>query len=432
MSKNPSPKGSLLEDLKKRQLIADLTPTLNEALEQPITLYFGIDPTSDSLHLGSFLGVLMMERFRLAGHRPIALVGGATGMIGDPSGRSKERNLLDVKTLKHNFKSIRTQIQNLTEIPNSDFVDNRQWTEKIKVLDFLRDVGKHATVSQMISKESIKARMESADGISFTEFSYLLLQSYDFYWLNENMDCVLQIGGSDQWGNITAGIDLIRRKSGREAHGLTWHLIEKEDGQKFGKTAEGTIWLDENKTSPFNFYQYLVNLDDKTACMLLYWLTLSPCEELDEIVLSHNKNPQDRQAQQYLANWVTTYVHGEKAASEATASSKIAFTSGTLTVQELEALRGTMPETLISKTELEVPDILVELLIKTDLCSSKSDARRQIKQGAISVNGTVIKSGINNNAENNVEPDLSSADFIDGKYLLLGRGKRTKHLLVLK
>ncbi len=423
---------NLFADLKRRGLVADATPGLEELLSggsnsddaSSITLYLGIDPTSDSLHLGSLLGVIMLERFRLAGHRSIALVGGATGMIGDPSGRSKERNLLDKKTLEHNFKSIRAQIQHLTEIPKSDFLDNRQWTEKTSLLDFLRDVGKHATVNQMVAKESVKARMEGEDGISFTEFSYMLLQANDFYQLYEDEGCVLQVGGSDQWGNIVAGTDLIRRKSGGQAHALVWPLVERADGQKFGKTADGTVWLDAEKTTPFELYQYLFNLDDKAACQLLYWFTLVDCDELDDVVASHEKNPEARGVQKYLARWVTGAVHGEGVASEVEASSSLAFGSGVPTSDELDAMRGAVPETEISQADLEGDEALIEMLVATELCSSKSDARRQLEQGAISINGENTKVG-----------DFSGANPIAGKdsvsYFLVGRGKKKRHLLVL-
>ena len=413
----------LFDDLNARALVADMTPGLKGALEgqKPLTLYLGIDPTSDSLHLGSLVGILMLERFRLKGHRSLALVGGATGMIGDPSGRSKERNLLTPDILQHNFEAIKTQIQNLTEIPAEDFLDNRSWWNQMGALDFLRDVGKHATINQMTAKESVRSRMEGTEGISYTEFSYMLLQAYDFYWLHKEKDCVLQVGGSDQWGNITAGTDLIRRMSGSEAHGLTWPLLEKSDGQKFGKTADETIWLSPEKTSAFDFYQYLYNLEDQAATQLLFWLTFDPVDELKELTQSHLKKPEARKAQEHLASQVTSYVHGPQSAQQAADASKAVFSEAMPAAKDLKALSQSMPHTQVSASSLKEPEALVGLLVASQLCSSKGDARRQLKQGGISINGSKVSS-----------PDMDGVEPIDGSYFLLGKGKRQRHLVILK
>ena len=276
----------LLDDLRARGLVHDHTDesALREMLESgPVTLYCGIDPSADSLHVGHLVAVLVLRRFQKAGHRPLALVGGATGMVGDPSGRSDERNLLDGATLEANVAGIQAQLESLFDFSGDSaarLVNNYDWTRDVSLLDFLRDVGKHMTINQMVAKDSVRSRMEGDQGISFTEFSYMLLQAFDYWWQFEHYDCRLQVGGSDQWGNITAGIDLVRRRSGATVHGLTWPLMTRADGQKFGKTAEGTVWLDPGRTLPFEFHQYLMNTDDRDAERLLLQLTLLPVAEV--------------------------------------------------------------------------------------------------------------------------------------------------------
>ncbi len=275
---------SLLDDLITRGLVHDTTDrdALRERLEAgPITLYHGIDPTAPSMHIGNFVGILALRRFQDAGHNVIALVGGATGMIGDPGGRSEERNLLDEDTLATNIAGIRSQVERLVDFDKgAQLVSNYDWTKDMLVLDFLRDVGKHVTVNQMVARDSVKSRMEGEHGISYTEFSYMLLQAMDFHWLNTNMDCEMQIGGSDQWGNIAQGVDLIRRREGSKAHGLTWPLITRADGQKFGKSVSGAIWLDAELTSPYEFHQYWTNTDDRDVERFLMQLTLLPSRRL--------------------------------------------------------------------------------------------------------------------------------------------------------
>ena len=311
----------LLADLDARGLIHDSTDRERLAARLasgPITLYHGIDPSADSLHTGNLIGLMMLRRFQLAGHRPIALAGGATGMIGDPGGRSEERNLLDEDTLRANVAAIKAQIARvLGDEGEWQLVDNYEWTRDVPLLAFLRDVGKHVTVNQMMARESVRARLESEHGISFTEFSYMLLQANDYWWLHEHEGCELQIGGSDQWGNILSGVDLIRRRSGVAVHALCWPLLTAADGTKLGKTTGARIWLDPDRTSPFELFQHFVQTDDRQVRQLLLWLTLLPVEEIDEVVRRHEQAPQHREAQRLLAREVVTLVHGPDAAAGA-------------------------------------------------------------------------------------------------------------------
>ena len=304
-----------LDDLQARGLVHDSTDldALAERLDAgPIRLYYGCDPSAPSLHAGNLIGLLVLRRFAEAGHRPVALVGGATGMVGDPGGRSEERNLLDDETLAANVAGIRRQVEAVVGSV-ADVVDNRDWTVGMGVLEFLRDVGKHVTVNQMLAKESIKARVDSEHGISYTEFSYMLLQANDYWHLHEAEDVELQIGGSDQWGNIVAGVDMIRRRSQASVHAFTWPLMTRADGAKFGKSAGGAIWLDADQTSPYAFFQYWMNVDDRDVEKFLLQLTLLPVREIRDLVTVHSDNPQERRAQRRLAHEVTAIVHGAEA-----------------------------------------------------------------------------------------------------------------------
>ena len=337
---------AIIDDLLARGLVQDSTDlaALRERLDRgPMTLYVGFDPSADSLHIGHLVPLLMLRRFQDAGHLPIALAGGATGMIGDPGGRSEERNLLDGETLSRNTAAIKVQLSAFLDFEPGPFqarlVDNRDWTEPIGVIDFLRDVGKHVTVNYMLAKESVKTRVASEHGISFTEFSYMLLQANDFRWLHEHLDCELQAGGSDQWGNITAGIDLIRRSAGASVHGLTLPLIKRSDGEKFGKSADGALWLDPERTSPSALYQYFVNLPDADVEPYLLVLTLLPVEEVRAVAAQHAKAPEKRAGQRRLAWEICALIHGAAAAGEAAAAST-GFTTatGALTAEQLAAL----------------------------------------------------------------------------------------------
>ncbi|MEY2437994.1 MAG: tyrosyl-tRNA synthetase, partial [Acidimicrobiaceae bacterium] len=412
----------LLADLDARGLVHDTTD--REALaarlaEGPITVYHGMDPSADSLHTGNLIGLIALRRFQLAGHRPIALAGGATGMVGDPSGRSGERNLLDEETLRANVEAIKAQIARvLGPIGDWELVDNYDWTSKLTLLDFLRDVGKHATVNQMIARESVKARMASEHGISYTEFSYMLLQAHDYWWLHQHRGCELQIGGSDQWGNILSGVDLIRRRDGVAVHALSWPLLEAPDGTKLGKTTGARIWLDPARTSPYQLFQHFLNTDDRQVRQMLLWFTLLPVEEIDALVAAHEVAPERREAQRVLAREVTGLVHGADEAARAESGGRDWDENRDPSV--LAAREGTIDTTYLGSqpASLEV----VPLLVQTGLAASRSAATRLIKQGGVSVGDERV-----------TDPALviDPAVFVDGRWLMLGVGKRQRHLLVL-
>jgi tyrosyl-tRNA synthetase len=416
----------LLADLRARGLVHDHTD--EDALATrlaagPVTVYSGFDPTADSLHIGNLVPLLLLRRFQAAGHRPIALAGGATGMIGDPGGRTEERQLLGPEQLDANLAGIRAQLERLLEFGDAGalLVDNRTWTEPLSVLEFLRDVGKHVTVNAMLAKESVKARVESEHGISFTEFSYMLLQANDYRWLHEHHGCELQVGGSDQWGNITAGIDLVRRTTGDHVHGLTVPLIMRSDGQKFGKSQEGNVWLSAEKTSPYRFYQYWIQLPDADVDRFLRQLTLLPLDEVEAIVAEHAQSPERRQGQQRLAAELTTLVHGEEAVRAAAEASEVLF-AGSGAPPSAEALAMLVDEVPTSRQgSLGEGDDLVTLLAATDLAASKSDARRALDERSVTLNGVRVDE----------VRALSSADLLHGRYLLLRRGKKRHHLVVV-
>ena len=413
----------VLADLGERGLVHDTTDrqALQALLaEPPAVLYLGIDPSASSLHLGNLIGVLVLRRFAEAGHRPLALVGGATGMVGDPSGRSDERNLLDAETLESNVASIRRQYARFAGVAEADVVNNHDWTAPVGVIEFLRDVGKHVTVSQMLARESVRSRLGSEQGISYTEFSYMLLQAFDFWWLHTHHGCALQVGGSDQWGNIVAGIDLIRRRSASVAHGLTWPLLTRADGQKFGKTSEGTVWLDSDRTLPFDLHQYLLRTDDADVGRLLAQLTLLPMAEVRELTAEHARAPERRGAQQRLADEVTGFVHGAAEVARANLAAEALYGTAPLSGEMLGALAGIVPEVRAAGDDLADPEALVRLLVTSGLCSSRSDARRQLAQSAVSVNRSRV-------AQSHVDPGW----LIDGRYLLLQRGRRERRLVLV-
>jgi len=406
----------LLADLEARGLVQDSTDldVLRARLgEGPVGLYYGCDPSSDSLQIGNLIGLLVLRRFADAGHRPFALAGGATGMIGDPGGRSKERNLLDAETLTRNTERIAGQLQRISRVP---LVNNLDWTGSLTLLDFLRDVGKHASVNQMIARESVKARLESDNGISFTEFSYQLLQANDYLQLLRTRGVELQVGGSDQWGNLLAGVDLIRRADGRHAHALTWPLLLRSDGKKFSKSEGDTVWLAADRTSPYQFFQYWMNIPDADVERFLLQLTLLPVEECRAMAAAHGQAPYKREGQRRLAREVTTLVHGQAATAAAEEASAILFggSPAGASARALEFLAGEVPTSPFGPgTDL------VHALAATPLASSLSDARRTIAQGAASVNGEVVRD----------DRPLSEADLLHGRWLVLRKGKRTYHLL---
>jgi tyrosyl-tRNA synthetase len=405
----------LLADLEARGLIQDSTDlgALRDRISSgSIGLYYGCDPSADSLQVGNLIGLLVLRRFADAGHNALALAGGATGMIGDPGGRSKERNLLDEETLAHNFKRIAEQLERISRVA---LVNNLAWTGSVTLLDFLRDVGKHANVNQMIARESVKARLESESGISFTEFSYQLLQANDYLHLFRTHGVELQVGGSDQWGNILAGVELIRKADGGHAHAFTWPLLLRSDGKKFGKSEDGAVWLAADRTSPYQFFQYWMNVVDADIERFLLQLTLLPVDECVSIAATHLAAPHRREGQRRLAREITTIVHGGEATAAAEEASAILFggTPAGASAQALSFLASEVPTTPFS------PGDLVHVLASTPLASSLSDARRTISQGAVYVNGAQVPE----------DRPLTEADLLHGRWLVLRKGKRTYHLL---
>ncbi len=422
----------LLNDLRQRGLCQNTTDpeALAELLESaPQKLYLGFDPTADSLHVGSLLGLVTLRRFVAAGHLPIVLVGGATGMVGDPSGRSDERNLLDEDTLAHNLSGIRAQVEALLG-DTVEVVNNWDWMSQVGVLQFLREVGKHATVNQMTAKDSVRSRMDAEAGISYTEFSYMLLQAYDFWWLHQNHGCRLQLGGSDQWGNITAGIDLIRRREGEAAHGLTWPLLTRADGQKFGKTAQGTVWLSPERTIAFEFHQYFMRCDDRDVEPMLAQLTDLSVGEIGEVMAEHGRSPGDRLAQGRLADEVTGFVHGAGEVRRARDAAEVLYGSGELSAQLLESTRGVVAEVEVGLGELSGTDALARLLHRSGLCSSLGDARRQLKQSAVQINKQRVSGGGAGGAGSDGAPEQLEP-YLLGNYMLLQRGKKERRLVVV-
>lgn len=417
---------SVIDDLAARGLLQDTTDldALRERLDAgPVTLYHGIDPSASSLHIGNYVGVLALRRFQDAGHKVIVLVGGATGMIGDPGGRSEERNLLDEQTLQSNIDGIRGQLERLVQFDSAsgekaELVSNYEWTKDVSVLDFLRDVGKHVTVNQMVARDSVRSRMASEQGISYTEFSYMLLQAFDYWWLHVNKGCELQIGGSDQWGNLAQGVDLIRRRTGDHCHALTWPLITRADGQKFGKSVAGAIWLDPERTTPYAFHQYWLNVDDRDVERFLLQLTLLPVDAVASIMEDHAVAPEKRRAQTALADTVTALVHGDDAVAQANRAAAVLFSGQPPTPGDLVALRGVVPETEVAATDLGGSEVFVDLLVASSLASSRRDARQSLSDGAVRWNGAKI--------------DGSESSLVtEGQIALLQKGKKNKHLIVV-
>jgi len=416
-----APMLDLLDDLEQRGLVHDTTDraALADRLAGgPITLYHGCDPSAPSLHHGNLIGLIMLRRFQDHGHRPLALAGGATGMIGDPGGRSEERNLLDVETLARNVEAITAQIARILGPEGPwQLVDNLSWTSEIRLLDFLRDVGKHVTVNQMVARDSVKARMASEHGISYTEFSYMLLQANDYSHLYEQLGCELQIGGSDQWGNILSGVDLIRRRHGAAVHALCWPLLTAADGSKIGKTTGARVWLDPGRTSPYAFFQHWVNTDDVELRRMLAQFTLVPMAEVDGLLEEHALEPARRRAQRVLARAVTELVHGPEATDAAEQATDVLFGGDPrrVSADALAAVAAEVPSTpLVAGERLEDGVDLVPVLLRTALASSLGDARRQMDQRGIAVNGVKVDPG------RRLRPD----DLLAGRWVLLRKGKK--------
>lgn len=412
---------NLIEDLRWRGLIAQSTDekALVEALKKPVTLYIGFDPTAASLHVGNLVVLLVLRRFQLAGHNPIALVGGATGLVGDPSGRNDERTLNSSEIVEGWVMGIRKQVAAFldfdTKVNPAVVVNNLDWTAPLSAIEFLRDIGKHFSVNQMLAKESVSARLE-AGGISYTEFSYQVLQSYDFLELFRRNNCTLQLGGSDQWGNIVAGLDLIRRVESSSGHALTVPLLTKSDGSKFGKTAGGSIWLDPTMTSPYAFFQFWLNTEDKDVINFLKVFSFKSHEDISEIEKSHNENPGARYAHRELARELTSLVHGENTTIRVEAAARALFGQGDLSELDeatLASALAELPRTVISKDQ-EFPT-WVDLLAETGVVDSKSAARRVIKDGGAYLNNEKVVSE---------EFALTKSSFLCGKYAVLRKGKR--------
>ncbi|MGB5315643.1 MAG: tyrosine--tRNA ligase [Robiginitalea sp.] len=426
---------NFVEELQWRGMLHDIMPGTEEHLLSGMqSAYVGIDPTADSLHIGHLVGVMMLRHFQLAGHRPLALIGGATGMIGDPSGKSSERNLLDETTLRVNQEAIQGQLARFLEFDSGTenaalLVNNYDWMKGFSFLNFIRDVGKHITVNYMMAKDSVRKRLseESSEGMSFTEFTYQLVQGYDFLHLYRKYECTLQMGGSDQWGNITTGTELIRRIEGGKGYALTCPLITKADGTKFGKTESGNIWLDPHKTSPYRFYQYWLNTSDSDAEKYIKIFTFLSKEDIETLVSAHREAPHQRQLQRKLAEELTVLVHSEEDLENAERASEILF--GKSTSEALKALSSELfleifdgvPQAQIAKREIvEGLDIVGALSAKTGFLKSNGEARRELKQQSISVNKTRVEQ----------DYTLSENDLIQDRFILLQRGKKNYFILV--
>jgi tyrosyl-tRNA synthetase len=421
--------GALSADLAFRGLVHQVTdPSVLEKLDQEtLTAYIGFDPTADSLHVGSLLQMCNLRRLQQAGHRPIALAGGGTGMIGDPGGKSEERNLLSADELTANVAGIRTQLERFLDFATTSspalLLDNSAWLDGCGLVEFLRDVGKHFTVNQMVAKESVRARFDRPDqGISFTEFSYMLLQAYDFQQLFDAHDCRLQLGGSDQWGNITLGIELIRKTRQTEVFGLTTALLLKADGTKFGKTESGTVWLDARRTSPFQLYQYFLRTEDATVGTVLRMLTFLEHDTIRSLDIQTAEHPERREAQRALAEAVCTLVHGETETARAAAAARALYSEEIADLDENTLLEvcADAPVTTLRRADLDTGLGLVDALVTTDLVPSKGRARTTITQGGAYVNNRRVT-----DADARLGPD----DLLFGRYLVLRRGQRDYHLL---
>jgi tyrosyl-tRNA synthetase len=425
---------NFVEELRWRGMLQDIMPGTEEQLSKEMTSgYIGFDPTGDSLHVGHLTQIMTLIHFQRAGHKPVALVGGATGMIGDPSFKSAERNLLDEKTLRFNVSSLEKQLRKFidfeaTENNGAILVNNYDWFKDFKFLDFIRDVGKLITVNYMMAKDSVKKRLEGENGLSFTEFSYQLIQGYDFYYLWKHKGCKIQMGGSDQWGNIVTGTEFIRRQEGGTAYGLTTQLIKKTDGTKFGKTESGAIWLDPKKTSPYKYYQFWLNASDEDAKNWIKIFTLKPKEEIDAIINEHDTAPHLRIVQKALAQDITIRTHSEAAYQTAIKTSEFLFGGGSLEflndlddAEVLDVFDG-VPQFVIKKDNLLAGVNVVDLLsIHAAVFPSKGESRKMIQGGGVSINKLKI---------NNLEHTLTLHDLVNNKYIIAQKGKKNYFLLI--
>ncbi len=423
---------NFIQELTWRGMIHDIMPGTEEALNKQVSSgYIGFDPTADSLHVGHLVQIMTLVHFQRAGHKPYALVGGATGMVGDPSGKSKERNLLDADTLNHNVACVKSQLEKFLDFSASangaEMVNNYDWFKDFNFLDFIRDVGKHISVNYMLSKDSVKSRLET--GMSFTEFTYQLVQGYDFYYLNKNHNCIVQLGGSDQWGNIVTGTELIRRKSGNEAYAVTTPLIKKADGTKFGKTEGGSVWLDPEKTSAYEFYQFWLNSSDIDAVNYIRIFTLKSKEEIEAIEKEHNEAPHLRVLQKAIADDITVRVHGEQALETAIAASQILFGKSTsddlkkLSEKDFFAIFNGVPQATVSRADFNEGITIVDALAaKTGFLASNGEAKRELKANAVAVNKEKVDEQF----------VFNSTHLINGKYALIGKGKKNNYILIIE
>ena len=424
---------NFVEELTWRGMIQDIMPGTEEKLmEGPQAAYVGIDPTADSLHIGHLVSVMILKHFQRCGHKPFALVGGATGMIGDPSMKSAERNLLDEATLNHNVACIKAQLARFldfeSDAPNkAELVNNYDWMKDYTFINFIRDIGKHITVNYMMAKDSVKKRLQrdSSEGMSFTEFSYQLMQGYDFYWLWKNRGCILQLGGSDQWGNITTGTELIRRIDGGEAFALTCPLIRKADGTKFGKTEKGNIWLDAERTSPYEFYQFWLNVADDDAERYIKIFTMLDRETIESLIAEHREDPGQRKLQKVLAKEVTIMVHGQEAYDNAIAASQLLF--GNVSAEVFRSMdERTVREVFANVPSFEVKadefpcNVLDLLAVKTAVFPSKGEARKMVQGGGVSLNKAKV---------GDINADVTAADIINGHYILAQKGKKNYFII---
>ena len=424
---------NLIAELRWRGMVQDIMPGTEEQLQKEMTsAYIGFDPTADSLHIGSLVPILLLVHLQKAGHKPIALVGGATGMVGDPSGKSEERNLLSEEVLRHNQEGVKRQLMQYLDfdparINRAEMVNNYDWFREISFLDFIRDVGKHITVNYMMSKDSVKKRLGSDTGMSFTEFTYQLVQGYDFFWLYQHKNAKLQMGGSDQWGNIVTGTELIRRKTGGEAFAFTCPLITKTDGGKFGKTEKGNIWLDAAKTTPYQFYQFWLNAADTDAEKWIKIFTFLSREEVDSLLERHTKNAAARELQKTLAKEVTSFVHGETEYLKAVETTEKLFANQTapaesLSQDDLENMEG-VTRIDFAAAKINTGIDIVSFLAETGIFNSKGDARKMLQSGGVSINRNKIDA---------VSFVIDTALLLHQQYLLVQKGKKNYYLVTIK
>lgn len=421
----------MIEELRWRGMIQDIMPGTEEQLKKEMTTgYIGFDPTADSLHIGSLVPILLLVHFQKAGHKPIALVGGATGMVGDPSGKSEERNLLSEEVLQKNVAGVKAQLEKFLDFDPAktnaaEMANNYDWFRNISFIDFLRDAGKHITVNYMMAKDSVKKRIEGETGISYTEFAYQMMQGYDFYWLYQHKNCKLQMGGSDQWGNMTTGTELIRRKAGGEAFVFTNPLITKADGGKFGKTESGNVWLDPVRTSPYQFYQFWLNASDTDAEKWIKIFTFLSKAEIETILSEHSKDPGQRMLQKRLAEEITSFVHGKEELAKAIETTQKLFANQTapaesLSIEDLEGMEGVVKSDFANDKIAGGIDV-VSFLAETNIFPSKGEARKTVQGGGVSINRKKVE---------NVQMTVDSSLLLHGKYILVQKGKKNYYLVI--